>query len=260
RNESCRVHVHGDRVANPDDGLLNIRKYIRKISRVMLCLMLPWNAYAAADRFPGVADELAGMSVLADGQESRAGDALPQKAEIAVAGDVGSGVPALQGKEQASLDVVDTGVLKKIRSSQPAPVKPWDTAALEIVDTGVSRQVQNPQPVETASPGVETEAAVVPETAGLKAGVPDEAGELNTDSALAGDRQASNYKVMRPIDVAGKNEAAEAVVAEAGKDNRQSEYAVGGDVASEESIHLPYAILLAILALMSMIPVARRNG
>jgi hypothetical protein len=66
------------------------------------------------------------------------------------------------------------------------------------------------------------------------------------DTAPVVDHQARNYQVMVPVtDVAEKT-------------GQPEEAAVG--VASEETIHLPYAILLAILALMSMITVARRNG
>jgi len=74
------------------------------------------------------------------------------------------------------------------------------------------------------------------------------------------DHQARNYEVMLPVtDVAAKNEMTGAVGTETGNKSGQTE-GVSGDAASGEIIQLPYAVLLAILALMSMIPISRRKG
>ncbi len=119
---------------------------------------------------------------------------------------------------------------------------------IKLVDTGTSMQVQNPQPVaEMVSPAAEeTVAETVALESGINVSIPGEADEPSPDAAPVIDHQARNYEVMAPVT---------GVV----EKNGQPEEAAGG-AASEEITHLPYAVLLAILALMSMITVARRNG
>ncbi len=120
---------------------------VRKIGRIALLVMLPWNVFAAADRFPGAQIQLDELV--------NAGGEIPQS-EVA-------------NQELAYLDVVDTGLLKQELNLRPAPAVPLGTASL-------------------------------------------------------------------------KSEGA------------------SGSADSEEIIQLPYAVLLAILALISMVPVSRRNG
>ena len=107
-------------------------------------------------------------------------------------------------------------------------------------------------PADTESPAI-LEAEVNTSISG-------EADELNTAAARVDAHQARNYEVMLPApDVAAKNEMTGAVGTAAGNKSGQTE-GVSGDAASGEIIQLPYAVLLAILALMSMIPISRRNG
>jgi len=88
-----------------------------------------------------------------------------------------------------------------------------------------------------------------------------EADELNTAAARMDDHQVKNYKVVLPMaDLVEKNEMAGTVVAAAAARKNEPPEDASGGAASEEMIHLPYAVLLAILALISMVPVARRNG
>ena len=96
---------------------------------------------------------------------------------------------------------------------------------------------------------------------GVNISISGEADELYPAAARVDDHQARNYKVMLPMttDVTEKNVVTGTVVAETGNKSGQTE-GVSGDAASEEIIQLPYAVLLAVLALMSMIPISRRNG
>ncbi len=209
-------------------------RFIRSIGRVALFTMLSWNVYAAADRFPGAQMQLHGL-VNATGEI--------RQSEIV-------------NQELASLDVVDTGVSKQVQNLQSAPIVPLGTPSLEVVDTGTSRQVQKLQPAAVVSADTEASAALESE---VNVSTSGEADELNSAAARVDDHQVKIYRVMLPMtDVAEKNEIA-GVVAETAKKNGPLGDASGSAV-SEEAIHLPYAVLLAILALISMATVSRRNG
>jgi hypothetical protein len=209
-------------------------EYIKKMGLTVLFAMLSWNAFAATERFPAVQiqlDELADAITPADSQSAVSSPA-PAAAVSFGAADQGQ----MEKQEQlAALELVDT---------KQASILPKDAVALEVVDTGTSIQVQNPQPVaEIVSPDAEETVAL---ESGINVSTPGELDELSMDTAPVVDHQARNYQVMVPVtDVVEKT-------------GQPEEAAVGA--ASEETIHLPYAILLAILALMSMITVARRNG
>ena len=242
------ARFHEGRVVSSACLPMKTIEYLRKMGLTVLFAMLSWNAFAAAERFPAVQiqlDELADAVTLAD-SPSAVSSPAPAAAVSFGAADQGRMV---NQEQLASLDIVDT---------TQAPIVPRDAVALEVVDTGTSIQVQNPQPVaEIVSPGAEETVAL---ESGISVSTPGEVDELNTDAAPVVDHQARNYEVMVPVtDVVEKNEIAGAVVAAAGKISGQPEDASGG-AAGEEIIHLPYAVLLAILALMSMITVARRNG
>ncbi len=151
---------------------------VRKIGRIALLVMLPWNVYAAADRFPGAQVQLDGLvnaAALVDSPsaavsfETPAQESNPEGASLDV--NAGGEIPQSEvaNQELAYLDVVDTGLLKQELNLRPAPAVPLGTASL-------------------------------------------------------------------------KSEGA------------------SGSADSEEIIQLPYAVLLAILALISMVPVSRRNG
>jgi len=278
------VRLHSDRAVICNFGRIKTMKYMRQIGLIAVFASLPWSAFAAAERFPGVqmqleelsdaaplADTSSAVSTLeldvADSFESatvheqvpnQAGVIVPESHSPEAVADGENSQGKVVSQELASLDVVDTGTLNPVQNPQTAPVVPMDTASLEVVDTGTLRQVENQQPAaEVVS--TDAEDAVVLQS-GMDTSAPGEAGELNTDAAHVDDRQARNYKVMLPVNaVAEKNEGTDAVVAETGTGNGQPEVASGG-AASEEIIQLPYAVLLAILALMSMITVARRKG
>jgi hypothetical protein len=213
-------------------------EYIKKMGLTVLFAMLSWNAFAAAERFPAVQiqlDELADVVTLADTPSVVSSPAPAAEVKFEAADQV----QMVKQEQLAALELVDT---------KEVSIVPQGAVSLEIVDTGTSIQVQNPQPVaEFVSPDAEeTVAETVALESGINVSTPGEVDELSMDTAPVVDHQARNYQVMVPVtDVAEKT-------------GQPEEAAVGA--ASEETIHLPYAILLAILALMSMITVARRNG
>lgn len=254
------ARFYGGRAVGSGCVPMKTMEYIRKMGLTVLFAMLSWNAFAAAERFPAVQiqlDEFADAVTLADSPSAVSSPAL-DAAVVSFGATTQEAIPdhvdetaqsEIVNQTLASLDVVDT--------AQP-PIVPQDAVSLEVVDTGSSRKVQVQQPVtEIVSPGAEDTVALESE---VSASAPGEVDELGTDAAPVVGHQARNYEVMVPAtDVAEKTEIAGAVVAEAGKISGQPEDALGG-AASEEIIHLPYAVLLAILALMSMITVSRRNG
>ena len=274
--EDYVVRFHSDRAVNCNCGRIKTMKYMRQIGLVAVFTALPWSAFAAAERFPGAQmqlEELSDVAPLADTSSAvsapqpgiadsfqsaavqeqvlnQSGVFVSESYSLEAVADAENSQDKIVNKELASLDVDDTGILNPVQNPQ--------MASLEVVDTGTSRQVQNQQP---AAEVVSTDAEdTVVLQSGMDTSAPNEVGELNTDAARVEDRQAKNYKVLLPLNaVAEKNESMDAVAAEIGTGNGQPEDASGG-VASEEIIHLPYAVLLAILALMSMIPVARRKG
>ena len=267
------VRFHSDRAVNCNCGRIKTMEYMRQIGLIAVFASLPWSAFAAAERFPGVQmqlEELSDAAPLADTSSAvsalepgvvdsfesaavseqvlnQSGVFVSESYSLEAVADAENSQDKIVNKELAALDVADTGNLNPVQNPQ--------TASLEVVDTGTLRQVQNQQPAaEVVS--TDTEDAAVLQS-GMDMSAPSEVVELNN---TVDDSQARNYQVMLPVNaVAEINESMDAVAAEAGTVNGQPEDASGG-AASEEIIHLPYAVLLAILALMSMIPVARRKG
>ena len=250
---SCGVRFQYDRVVNSVAGLIKTVWSVRKIAP--LVVLVPLNVYAAAERFPGVQVQLADAAGFVESPtvatsapaldavvsfESPVSYLAPAQAE-AIAGVEGSNPGAeatggnLQGKivnqELASLDVVDTGVLNPVQNPQPATIVSRKTASLEVVDTGTTRQVQNPQPVEAVAPEIESPAVL-------------ESAAVNATQGEVDGEAAANYEVMLPL---------------TGAVEKTGRAETTGNAGAQEVVHLPYAVLLAILALMSMIPVARRK-
>ena len=240
------VRFQRGRAASCGSGLERTIEILKKIVRIALFAMLPWNVYAEAERFPGVQVQLDGL-VNAAAPVNRPPVDNPYSA-------VSFKAPAQEAIPGHQLAINIPG---EVVSQKPASIVPLDLASLEVVDTGTAKQVQKPQPAAVVPAGAESPAAL---EAGGNTSISGEADELNTAAARVDDHQARNYKVMLPATgVAAKNEMTGAVVAETGNKSGQPE-GVSGDAASEEIIQLPYAVLLAILALMSMIPISRRNG
>ncbi len=269
------ARFYSGKAANSGSWIVRTIEILKKIVRIALFAMLPWNVYAEAERFPGAQVQLDGLvnaaapvdnppvdnpsaavSFKAPAQEAIPDHQLAMNIpDVNTTGEIPQSEVVSQ--EPASPDVVDAGALKQIQNPQPASIVPLDSASLEVVDTGTSRQVQKPQPAAVIAVDAESPAAL---EAGVNISISGEADELNTAAARVDDHQARNYKVMLPATgVVEKNETTGAVVAETGKKSGQTEGASGG-AANEEIIKLPYAVLLAILALMSMIPISRRNG
>jgi len=270
------IRFRGGRTVNSDCGFGKTINLISKMSLTVLIAMLSGLAIAEAERFPGVQvqlEQIAGdtaatqnSSVVntpkldaAESFETSGEEPVPDQTEIIIPDASSLDVKAddenprseVVNQELASLDVVDTGVLKQIQNPQQVSVIPLSSASLEVVDTGISRQVQKPQPVAVepldAAEGNESTPGVA-------------ADELNTAAAREGSHQAESYKVISPVaDAKEKDQIAGTVVTETGNKNVPIEDASGG-VVGDETVQPPYAILLVLLALMSMITVSRRNG
>ncbi len=279
----CGVRFHCSRAANSVNGLMKTIEITKRIVLTALFVMLPAYAYAEAERFPGVQDQLDGLvqtDVLVDSStavenstelyaaasfEAPAQETISDQAEMIVlesAGlDVstggGSAQSGIANQELASLDaVVDIGASRRIQDPQPVSIISRDSASLEVVDTGVARNVQNPQPAAVVSLDAEDPVArEIEETSALH-----EADELNAGAVSGDDQGARNYQLMLPVtDVAENNEVKIDVVAATGTKNGQVED-ISVSAVSNKLNELPYAFVLVILALMSMIPIARRNG
>ena len=237
------IRLQGGRAANSDTGLVRTIRILKKIVRIALFAMLPWNVYAEAERFPGAQVQL-------DGLVNTAAPVDKPPAAVSFKAPAQETIP----DHQLAMNIPG---LEKTAGEIPVSIVPLDSASLEVVDTGSSKQVQKPQPAAVVPADAESPAAL---EAGVNISISAEADELNTAAARVDDHQAKNYKVMLPAtDVAAKNEMKGAVGAEAGNKTGQTE-GVSGDAVNGEIIQLPYAVLLAILALISMIPISRRNG
>ncbi len=240
------VRLQGGRAANSDSGLVRTIEIFKKIVRIALFAMLPWNAYAEAERFPGVQVQLDGLVNAAAPVDN------PPVDNPSAAVSFKAPAQAAFPDHQLAMNIPGSNIAGEI----PVSIVPLDSASLEVVDTGTSKQVQKPQPAAVVSADAESPAALEAEA---NISILAEADELSTVAARVDD-QARNYNVMLPAtDVAEKNEMTGAVVAETGSKSGQTE-GVSGEAVSEGVIQLPYAVLLAILALISMIPISRRNG
>ncbi len=266
-SRDCDVPIHCGRAARYDGGRVKTIKFVKRVVLAAVLIMSPWYAYAEAERFAGVQEQLSGLVSADAGFEAPAQEAIhldqtevivPKGASLDVSAGGGSVQGGNVGQALASLDAaVDIGASRHVQNPQPGSIVSRDAASLEVVDTGVARHVQNPQPAAAMYPDAEVPVArEIEETISTL----HETDELNADAASGGDQSARNYELMLPItDVAEKSEMTRAVVAATEKANGQAED-VSGSAASSEAIDLPFAVLLAILALMSMIPISRRNG
>ena len=195
---------------------------LKKIIRITLFTLLPWNVYAEADRFPGaqeqLADGLVNAAAAVDNTSAAVGFMAPAQ-EASPINQLAMNIPGGNAAGEISGD--------EVVSQEPASMVSVGSVALEVIDTGTSTHVERPQPAAAA--GVD-------------------------------DHQASNYQVMSPAtSAAEKNEMTGTVRAESLNISGQTE-GVSGEATSGEIVQLPYAVLLAILALMSMIPISRRKG
>jgi len=254
------VRFHSGRATNSDGRLMRTIKILKKIIRTTLFVMLPWNVYAEAERFPGAQEQSDGLLNAAALVDSPSAVVSSPELAAAVSFEAPAQKPIPDHQLAMNIPGLNTGgeiPQSEVVSQEPASIAPLDSASLEVIDTGTSKQVQKPRPAAIVSADAESPAAL--ET-GVNISISGEADELNTAAARVDDHQARNYKVMLPTtDVTEKNVVTGAVVAETGNKSGQTE-GVSGDAASEEIIQLPYAVLLAVLALMSMIPISRRNG
>ena len=211
--------------------------FIKRIVGIVLFASLSWNAYAADGRFPGVVAQLDGLANAVGTPGNASAVVSPPEPGVAIGFETSARKGTGLDKKAANPELISLNVV------DPVPVVHLGAVSLDVVDTGTSKQVQNPQTVAAAPSYVE--APVVPESRKYTNTL-REVNELNTDAAPVVDQQVRNYKLMLPAtDVAQKNVQPEELQ---------------GSTAGKEPVRLPFSVLLAILALISMIPVARRNG
>ena len=150
------------------------------------------------------------------------------------------GVDAV-GVESLSTDVVQLDAGGTDQNSRLELTGSQDLRALDVVESGTS--VQFPQVVD----GIATDND--PEDMNVESG----------DRSVAGLNELKGHDDQRLATSAGAKLPVSKLAVDAGSLDGKPLNDVSDDVVSEESAGLPYAVVLALLALIGLVPVARRN-
>lgn len=217
---------------------------------LMSGVLLPWGAYADAEEFATVhIGETANVNVHADSpplavQNLDASAVVDDKESIPIDID-----PDLS-------DVVQLDTSKGDQNSQLDLAGPRDMQSLDVVDTGSS--VDFPQAVvdvngdQYISQEVDVDAVDQGERmAAASSDRVDQGDGLATgsDAALLVTSAPEEYQTHDVSIRHGKND---------NKNDRPEDAAINA-IGEEDSAGLPYAVLLALLSLIGLVPVARRN-
>jgi len=201
-------------------------------------VLLPWGAYADAEEFATVhIGETANVNVHADSQP------------LAVQNLDAPAVVDFDDKESIPIDidpdlsdVVQLDTSKGDQNSQLDLAGPRDMQSLDVVDTGSS--VDFPQAVVDVNGdqyiSQEVDVDAVDQGDGLATG---------SDAALLVTSAPEEYQTHDVSVRHGQND----------KKNDRPEDAAINAIGEEDSAGLPYAVLLALLALIGLVPVARRT-
>jgi len=228
-------------------------------ARMALCcvlvsgVMLPWGAYANAEEFATVViGETANVNVHADSQR------------LAVQNLDASAVVDANEKESIPIDidsdlsdVVQLDTSKEDQNSQLDLAGSRDMQSLDVVDTASSVKLSHA--VDDMGGGIGDQKSNVDLGDQLMAGssdMIDQGGEFGAgfnDMIEQGDESlvavaSVNLPVTNTADVHSQVGDADSQLKDA-----------SNDAAGEESADLPYAVVLALLALIGLVPVARRN-
>ncbi|MGB5726681.1 MAG: hypothetical protein WBM52_05645 [Thiogranum sp.] len=213
-------------------------------ARMALCcvlvsgVMLPWGAYANAEEFATVViGETANVNVHADSQP------------LAVQNLDAPAVVDVNDKESIPIDidpdlsdVVQLDTSKGDQNSQLDLAGPRDMQSLGVVATGST--VDMPQAVVDVNGdqyiSQEVDVDAVDQGGGLATG---------SDAALLVTSAPEEYQIHDVSVRHGQDD----------KKNDRPEDAAINAIGEEDSAGLPYAVLLALLSLIGLVPVARRN-
>jgi len=208
--------------------------------------MLAWNAYAKAEEYAtGSIEEITDVTVHVDKQPLGA-DGL----ETSGAVEVTDSDPGLS-------DVADPDTSKEYQNPELALADSPEIASLDVIDTGSS--VEFPQVVGDVEWGIEYQKANMdldehPVT-DLN-GMIDQGSQLEVDSNDMIEQDTQPLETGASIELPVTNTAdAQAPVSGAGSQLKDA----SSDAASSETTGLPYAVVLALLALIGLVPVVRRD-
>jgi hypothetical protein len=216
-------------------------------------VMLPWNSYADAEELDAVhIGEIADVDVHADSQrlavENLHSSALVE-ADDTESGSINTD-PGLS-------DVVHLETSKGDQDSQLDLAGSRDMRSLDVVDTDSS--VKLPHAVADIGEGIDDQKASVDLGDGSMAAsidVVDQGGQLEAES------NEMNEQADQPLVTGTSVKLPVTSIADGqgqvgGTEGQLKD--VSSDAVSEESTGLPYAVVLALLALIGLVPVARRN-
>jgi len=212
-------------------------------------VMLPWGAYANAEEFATVViGETANINVHADSQP------------LAVQNLDAPAVVDFDDKESIPIDidpdlsdVVQLDTSKGDQNSQLDLADPRDMQSLDVVDTGSS--VDFPQAVVDVN-GDQYISQEVDVDQGERMAA------ASSDRVDQGDGLATGSDVALLVTSAPEEYQTHDVSVRHGQDDKKNdrpEDAAINAIGEEDSAGLPYAVLLALLALIGLVPVARRN-
>jgi len=233
--------------------------FYRVNARMVICcavvsgVMLPWKSYANAEEFATVhIGDTANVNVHAYSQP-RAVQNMDTSA-VVEANDKES-IPIDTDPDLS--DVVQLDTSKEDQHSQLDLAGSGDMQSLDVVDTG--SLVKFPHAVDDVGGGIDDQKANVDLGDQPMAGssdMIDQGGQLVedlNDRVEKGDQPlVTGVSVKLPV-----TDTADAH-SQVGDADSQLEDA-SNDAASEESAGLPYAVVLALLALIGLVPVARRT-
>lgn len=230
---------------------VNARMVIGSV--VLWSVMLPWKSYVNAEEFTSVPiSETANVNIHADSQPLAVQDLEPSavvdandKASSAIdtdpdlsdvvqldasKGDPHSQLDLAGSRDMQSLDVVDTGSSVKF------------THAADDIAGGIDDQKAN---VDLGGQPMAVSNEMIDESGQLEADLNDKI-ELSDQPLVA--VTSVNLSVTNTVD-------AHSQASDAGNQLKDA----SNDAVSDESADLPYAVVLALLALIGLVPVARRN-
>lgn len=220
---------------------------------VVMAVLLVWsNAYANTDEFVRQhLGEAANANVHADSQP------------FVVQNIDDSEVVEANDKESKPVDI-DTDLLNVVQldAGQAGQNSRLDLAdsmqSLDIVDSGSS--VKLPHAVDDVDAGIDNQKANVELSDRSLAGSSDMIDQGNLPEAVSVEVIEQNVQPLvegTSVNLPVTNAAADArsQVNDAGNQLRD----VSGDIVSEENTGLPHAVVLALLALICLVPVARRS-
>ena len=244
-----------DNENNRQDGVVcRANPRLAVCCELMLGCLLSLNAYANAEAFATMPiGESANLIIDVD---RRSLDIEDLDSAVIVEFTEAESKPIHAGQDLSDVAHVDTSTGDQY--SQLDPAGSQDVRSLDVVDTGSA--VEFPKAVGELGGGIGDEKAKLDRGAQPVTGsndTIDQGGEPEADSSdmsEQGDRLlvTSTSLTLPPTNIAD-------VQGQVAESEGQLENATNDAVSDEEGAGLPYAVVLALLALIGLVPVARRN-